>query len=228
MRHLLTTGLDLRAFKDWDLLAPVDRTWVALRSIIQDAFERCLNATAPTVGHQGYAPALPYMLNNAFGVFGPTAEASDDESVDTIATQIAAATLQSQLTATTAANSSQRQEQGLRMHKSTILHGRFPPDPGHERCVSPDIRDAPNHRWWRQYVQPCPSRRHARLLCPSRWHAAAGAAALLQCRQTLRELECMLHVRLRRTRWPHQRNTPGPTQSGPRRLLHTSKRATIY
>ena len=101
------------------------------------------------------------------------------------------------------------------------------PDPGHGRCVSPDLRDAPTRRWWRQYVQPCPSRRHARI-CPSRWHAAAGAAALLQCRQTLRELECMLHVRLRRTRWPHQRDMPGPTQSGPRRLLHTSKRATIY
>jgi len=113
VRHLLTTGLYIRAFEDWDLLDPVDRTWVELRSIIQDAFERCLNATAPTAGHQGYAPALPYMLNNAFGAFGPAAETSDDESVDTIATQMAAATLQSQLTATTAANLSQRHEQGL-------------------------------------------------------------------------------------------------------------------
>jgi len=113
VRHLLTTGLYIRAFEDWDQLDPADHMWVELRSIIQDAFERRLNATAPTAGHQGYAPALPYMLNNAFGAFGPTAEASDDESVDTIATKMAAATLQSQLTATTAANSSQRHEQGL-------------------------------------------------------------------------------------------------------------------
>ncbi len=91
----------------------MDQTWVELCRIIQDAFERCLNATAPTASHQGYAPALPYMLNNAFGAFGPTAETSDDESVDTIATQMAAATLQSQLTAMTAANSSQHHEQGL-------------------------------------------------------------------------------------------------------------------
>ena len=124
VRHLLTTGLYIRAFEDWDLLDPVDRTWVKLRSIIQDAFERCLNAMAPTAGHQGYAPALPYMLNNAFRAFGPMAETSDNESVDTIATQMAAAMLQSQLTATTAANSSQRHEQGLQAlaQQNQLLH----------------------------------------------------------------------------------------------------------
>ena len=86
VRHLLTTGLNIRAFDDWDQLPAVDQTWLELRHIIQDAF------AAPTAGHQGYAPALPYMLNNAFGAFGPMAEASDDESVDTIARQMAAAT----------------------------------------------------------------------------------------------------------------------------------------
>jgi len=64
------------------------------------------------------------MLNNAFGAFGPTAEASNDESVDTIATQMAAATLQSQLTAMPAANSSQRHEQGLQAlaQQNQLLH----------------------------------------------------------------------------------------------------------
>jgi len=64
------------------------------------------------------------MLNNAFGAFGPTAETSDDESVDTIATQMAAAMLQSQLTARTAANSSQRHEQGLQAlaQQNQLLH----------------------------------------------------------------------------------------------------------
>jgi hypothetical protein len=113
VRHLLTTGLYIRAFEDWDQLSAVDQTWVELRKIIQDAFERRLNATAPTAGHQGYVPALPYMLNNTFGAFGPTADTDDEDSVDTIATQIAAVTMQSQLTATTAANSSQRHEQGM-------------------------------------------------------------------------------------------------------------------
>jgi len=39
VRLLLTTGLYIRAFEDWDLLAAVDQTWVELRRIIQDAFE---------------------------------------------------------------------------------------------------------------------------------------------------------------------------------------------
>jgi len=64
------------------------------------------------------------MLNNAFGAFGPTAETSDDESMDTIATQMAAVMLQSQLTATTAANSSQRHEHGLQAlaQQNQLLH----------------------------------------------------------------------------------------------------------
>ena len=124
VRHLLTTGLYIRAFEDWDQLSAVDQTWIELRQIIQDAFERRLNATAPTAGHQGYAPALPYMLNNAFGAFGPTADTDEEDSVDTIATQIAAVTMQSQLTATTAANSSQRHEQGMQAlaQQQQLLH----------------------------------------------------------------------------------------------------------
>ena len=53
------------------------------------------------------------MLNNAFGAFGPTTETSDDGSVDSIATQMAAVTLQSQLTTAMAANSAQRHGQGM-------------------------------------------------------------------------------------------------------------------
>ena len=119
VRHLLTTGLYIRAFEDWDQLSAVDQTWVELRQIIQDAFERRLNATAPTAGHQGYAPALPYMRNNAFGAFGPTADTDNEDSVDTIATQ-----MQSQLTATTAANSSQRHKQGMQAlaQQQQLLH----------------------------------------------------------------------------------------------------------
>jgi hypothetical protein len=59
----------------------------------------------PTAVHQGYAPELPYMMNNAFGAFGLTmGDDEDDDSVDTVATQVAALTMQSQLTASTAAN----------------------------------------------------------------------------------------------------------------------------
>jgi hypothetical protein len=124
VRHLLTTGLYTRAFEEWDLLAAADQTWIELRRIIQEAFERRLNATAPTAGHQGYAPALPYMLNNAFGALGPSIKTDDDDSVDTVATQLAAVTLQSQLTATTAANSSQRNDQAIQLlaQQQHLLH----------------------------------------------------------------------------------------------------------
>ncbi len=102
----------------------MDQTWVELCRIIQDAFERCLNATAPTASHQGYAPALPYMLNNAFSALGQANETNGDDSVDTIATQMAAVTLQSQLTASTAANSSQRHNQAVQAlaQQQHLLH----------------------------------------------------------------------------------------------------------
>ncbi len=67
----------------------------------QDAFQRWLNATAPTAGHQGYAPALPFQ-QNGFGALA--SEDSDNDLAKTVATQMAALTYQSQCTATTAAN----------------------------------------------------------------------------------------------------------------------------
>jgi len=76
-------------------------------------------------GHQGYAPAIPYMLNNAFGALSQTNdETYDDDSVDSIATQMAAVMLQSQLTATTAANSSQRHDQAVQAlaQQQHLLH----------------------------------------------------------------------------------------------------------
>jgi hypothetical protein len=76
--------------------------------MIQEAFQRRLNATAPTAGHQGYAPARPFQ-QNAFGAL--TANNLDDDSANTVATQMAALTYQSQHTATTAANLSQQMNQ---------------------------------------------------------------------------------------------------------------------
>jgi len=59
------------------------------------------------------------MLNNAFGALGPTADTNDDDSVDTMASQLAAVTLQSQLTATSAAH-----EQGMQAltQQQQLLH----------------------------------------------------------------------------------------------------------
>jgi hypothetical protein len=60
IRLLLSTGLYTRAFEDWDQLTDASKTWIELCQIIQDAFQLRLNASAPTSGHQGYAPALPF------------------------------------------------------------------------------------------------------------------------------------------------------------------------
>ncbi len=114
----------MRAFEDWDVLAEVDQTWIELRRIIQEAFQCCLNAMVPTSGHQGYDPVLPYMTNNAFGALGQTANNKDDDSANTVATQMVALTLQSQLMVNTAANMLQRQDQLYQQltHQQTLLH----------------------------------------------------------------------------------------------------------
>ncbi len=122
---LLRTGLYVRMFKDWDLLAKVNQTWIKLCHIIQEAFQHHLNATAPTSGHHGYAPPLPYMMNNTFGALGHTGKDNkDDSSADTMATGVAVLTVQSQLMANTVANMSQRQDQLYQhlAHQQTLLH----------------------------------------------------------------------------------------------------------
>jgi hypothetical protein len=89
--------------------------------MIQEAFQQRLNATALTAGHQGYAPARPFQ-KNAFGALA--ANDSDDNSANTVATQVAALTYQSQHTATTAANLSQQMNQYMQTlaHQHNLLH----------------------------------------------------------------------------------------------------------
>ena len=122
IRLLLTTGLYIRAFEDWDQLTDAAKMWIELRRLIQEAFQRRLNATAPTVGHQGYAPALPFQ-HNAFGALAGN-NSDEDDSTETVATQMVALTYQSQLTATTAANSSQKMGQYIQTqaHQQDLLH----------------------------------------------------------------------------------------------------------
>ncbi len=78
--------------------------------VFQEAFQQHLKATAPTAGHQGYASAMPHQ-QNAFGILRETTANSDNESADTDATQVAASTYQSQLTASTVVNLIQGAEQ---------------------------------------------------------------------------------------------------------------------
>jgi hypothetical protein len=108
IRLLLSTGLYTRAFEDWDQLTDASKHWIELCQIIQDAFQRRLNASTPTSGHQGYAPALPFQTN-AFNVLA--ADDSEEDTANNVPTQMAAMTYQSQLTAATVTNASQRMDQ---------------------------------------------------------------------------------------------------------------------
>ncbi len=91
IRLLLTTSFYQQPFEEWDKLLPATQTWIALQALIQEAFQHCLNVTAPTAGHHGYAPAHPYQ-QNVFGILGKD---NDDDKANTVATQVAALTYQS-------------------------------------------------------------------------------------------------------------------------------------
>jgi hypothetical protein len=112
IRLLLTTGLYIRPFKVWDRLLPVAQTWIKLHRLIQEAFQHCLNATAPTAGHHGYATAQPYQ-QNTFGILGETESDNKEPIANTVATQMAALTYQSQRMQSMAANTSQRHDMQL-------------------------------------------------------------------------------------------------------------------
>jgi hypothetical protein len=95
---LLQTGLYTRDFEDWDCKIAADKIWTTLKTFVQECYTRRLNTTSITTGAQGY-------VQNAFAAL---AEESDDDNddVQTVITQMAALTTQSQLMASTAAETS--------------------------------------------------------------------------------------------------------------------------
>jgi hypothetical protein len=92
---LLTTGLYTRAFKEWDHLLATVQTWIELRHLIQEAFQRRLNATAPTAGGHGHTPAFH---QNAYGILENNDSEDNESLASAVATQVATLTYQSQLT----------------------------------------------------------------------------------------------------------------------------------
>jgi hypothetical protein len=97
VRLHLTTGLYKRAFEEWDRLTHAEQKWIALHTLVQEAFQHRLNTTAPMAGHHGYAPAQP-LQHNAFRVLAEDNNNNDASIAATVATQVAALTYQSQLT----------------------------------------------------------------------------------------------------------------------------------
>ena len=91
---LLTTGLYQQAFKEWDRLTAAQQMWIVLRTLIQEAFQCHLNATAPTAGHHGYALAQQYQ-QNVFSILGNNKSDDDKSIAKMVATQVAALTYHS-------------------------------------------------------------------------------------------------------------------------------------
>jgi hypothetical protein len=92
---LLQCGLYTCNFNDWDQKLAVDKIWTNLKTFVQECYMHQLNTSSITAGSQGY-------VQNAFTAL--TEELDDkDDNVQTVMTQIAALTTQSQLSATTAA-----------------------------------------------------------------------------------------------------------------------------
>jgi hypothetical protein len=98
VRLLLQCGLYARDFEDWDRKPSRDRIWINLKTFVQECYTRQLNASSITSGAHGY-------VQNAFTVLQEKSEEKDDD-VQTVITQMAALTTQSQLMATTMAETS--------------------------------------------------------------------------------------------------------------------------
>ena len=95
VRLLLQTDLYTHDFEDWDRKIAANKIWTNLKTFIQEAYTHCLNATSITTGAQGY-------VQNAYAALAEESEDKDDD-VHMVITQMAALTTQSQLTASTAA-----------------------------------------------------------------------------------------------------------------------------
>jgi hypothetical protein len=95
VRLLLQTGLYTRNFKDWDCTIATDKIWTNLKIFLQECNTCCLNKTSITTGVQGY-------VQNTFAALAEELE-DEDSDVQTVIPQMATLTTQSQLMASTAA-----------------------------------------------------------------------------------------------------------------------------
>jgi hypothetical protein len=95
VRLLLQTGLYTLNFEDWDCKIAADKIRTTLNTFVQECYTHRLNATSITTGAQGY-------VQNAFSALAEESD-NDNDDVQTVITQMAALTTQSQLMASTRA-----------------------------------------------------------------------------------------------------------------------------
>jgi hypothetical protein len=81
-------------FKEWDSKDAADKIWINLKPFIKEAYQCRLNAMSNTAGQHGY-------MQNAFAILKESDD--DDNDVATVMTQMAALTMQSQLSAASSA-----------------------------------------------------------------------------------------------------------------------------
>ena len=95
VRLLLQTGLYTSDFEDWDCKIAANKLSTNLKTFIQESYTRRLNVTSITTGVQGY-------VQNTYAALADELEDEDDD-IQTVITQMAALTTQSQLMASTVA-----------------------------------------------------------------------------------------------------------------------------
>jgi hypothetical protein len=96
IRLLLQCGLYTCNFEDWDRKPKADQVWTELKTFIQEAYTRPLNATNITAGQHGY-------IQNAYAALAEKSTNDEDDNLKTVITQMAALTTQSKMTAASTA-----------------------------------------------------------------------------------------------------------------------------
>ncbi len=96
IRLLLQCGLYTCNFEDWGRKPKADQVWMGLKTFIQEAYMRHLNATNITAGQQGY-------VQNAYAVLAKESTNDEDNNVQTVITQMAALTTQNKMMAASTA-----------------------------------------------------------------------------------------------------------------------------
>ncbi len=92
IRLLLQCGLYTRDFEEWDRKPKADQLWTALKTFIQEAYTRHLNATNITARQHGY-------VQSAYTALSRKSTNREDNDVQTVIAQMVALTTQSQMMA---------------------------------------------------------------------------------------------------------------------------------
>jgi hypothetical protein len=116
---LLQCGQFTHDFEDWDQKLPTKKIWTNLKTFVKECYTCQLNASSITAGSQGY-------VQNIFATLMETSDDKDND-VQTVMTQMAALTTQSQIMAQTLAKKSASVAAAINQlaanQQSSTMHG---------------------------------------------------------------------------------------------------------